>query len=340
MPGGTFPQPVADLVATLLGIFELKKRPEIIEVLANAHARYEQTNFDNWNGGTYTWALRLEVPVSIYASAESRLSSLEEEMLAQCVYLARLYPNDPLNEITVVPIAPGSSALGRAMAPSETEIRRLWEDGRFRLFLSHASVHKAAVANLKLELQNRGIDGFVAHTDIEPTKEWRDEIELSLRSMHALAALVTPEFHGSYWTDQEVGWALGSNIFVIPIRLGADPYGFAGKFQGVLNASLDKPKPLADSIAKILLGNSQTHGEMRRALVHGFVNSKSYAMTWGTYRLLSGLTDLSAGERAVLLKATAENASIHGAYGFPEEIYKIAGRPPVVAVVEDEQVPF
>lgn len=91
MPGGTFPQPVADLVATLRGIFELKKRPEIVEVLTNAHGRFEQTNFDNWNGGTYTWALRLEVAVSIYAAVEPRLSSMEEEILGQCVYLARLY---------------------------------------------------------------------------------------------------------------------------------------------------------------------------------------------------------------------------------------------------------
>ena len=90
MPGGTFPQPVADLVATLLGIFELKKRPEIVEILTNAHARFDQTDYDNWNGGTYTWALRLEVPVSVYASVDSNLSAIEKEVLNQCVYLARL----------------------------------------------------------------------------------------------------------------------------------------------------------------------------------------------------------------------------------------------------------
>ena len=31
-------------------------------------------NYDNWNGGTYTWALRLEVPVPLYATLEPRLA--------------------------------------------------------------------------------------------------------------------------------------------------------------------------------------------------------------------------------------------------------------------------
>ena len=134
-------------------------------------------------GGTYTWALRLEVPVPIFASVESRLSNIEKEISAKLAYFERLFPNDPLGEVTVSPITPGTSVLAQRMAPSETEVRRFWPNGRYRLFLSHVSSHKVAVSKLKDELDLRGVSAFVAHQDIEPSLEWRNEIELGLRSI-------------------------------------------------------------------------------------------------------------------------------------------------------------
>ncbi len=56
------------------------------------------------------------------------------------------------------------------------------------------------------------ISGFVAYETIDPGELWQREIEAALRSMHAMAALITPDFHDSKWTDQEVGWALGSGV--------------------------------------------------------------------------------------------------------------------------------
>src|SRR5439155_10900732 len=88
----------------------------------------------------------------------------------------------------------------------------------FRLFLSHVSEHKLLAGKLKDELLLRGISAFVAHEDIAPSLVWQNEIELALRSMHALAALLTPDFHASNWTDQEVGFALGKGILVQCIK--------------------------------------------------------------------------------------------------------------------------
>ena len=131
--------------------------------------------------------------------------------------------------------------VGQRIAPADTEVRRLWPDKRFRLFLSHVSKHKLAVSKLKDELELFGISAFVAHEAIKPNLEWLREIELALRSRHALLALVTPDFHASVWTDQEIGWAFGRGVLVVPVRLGVDPYGFAGKAQGI-SGVLEKPK--------------------------------------------------------------------------------------------------
>lgn len=333
-----FPKPVAEVVATLVDIFKHQRHPEVVELLQNAHAWFDNTEYDNWNGGTYTWALRLEVAVPLFASAEPRLPDIEKEIVAKLGYFNRLYTNDHISEVTFSPIAPGSPLLGQRLAPSQTEVRRLWPEGRFRLFLSHVSTHKIAVSQLKAELATRGVAAFVAHEDIEPSLEWRDEIELGLRSMHALAALVTPDFHPSHWTDQEVGWALGRGILVLPVRLGADPYGFAGKVQAV-PGTLEQPKALAASLANILLLNPQTHGEMRRAIVSAFAGAQSYLMAQALRKTIITITDFTDEEKATMLKACTENPNVADAHYVPEAIKKAFGPPPAPQPNE-EDVPF
>ena len=71
------------------------------------------------------------------------------------------------------------------------------------------------------------------HEDIEPTQDWQKEIERALFSMDALVALLSPDFHDSNSTDQEVGVAMGQGVPLIAVRLGLDPYGLMGKGQGL-----------------------------------------------------------------------------------------------------------
>jgi len=327
VPNASFPKSVSEVMATLADIFRHQGRSEILELIESAHAHFDETNYDNWNGGTYTWALRLEIPVPLYATLDPRLASIEKEITTKLGYIERLYPNDHVGEVTITPIAPGASVLGQRMAPSEIEVRRLWPQGRFRLFLSHVSKHKVAVSKLKDELAFYGIVAFVAHEDIEPSLHWRDEIELGLRSMNALAALITPDFHNSVWTDQEVGWAMGRGVLVVPVRLGVDPYGFAGKIQAI-TGNLDRLSDLASSIVKSLLANPQTHGEMRRALVTAFCEASSFPMALSLRDHIIEVTDFTEEEKTALRNACMENAQVSGAYGVRTAIYKAFGKPP------------
>jgi hypothetical protein len=330
-----FPKPVVEVVATLADIFRHQRRTEVVELLESAHAWIDQTQHDNWNGGTDWWALRLEVPIPVFASVEPRLSKIEKEIVAKLSYLTRLYPDDHLDSVTVSPITHGSSVVGQRITPSETEVRRLWPDGRFRLFLSHVSAHKVEVSKLKAQLGLRGVSAFVAHEDIEPSLEWRDEIELGLRSMHALAALITPEFHASLWTDQEIGWALGRGLLVVPVRLGFDPYGFAGKIQGV-SGKLENPEKLASSLVGSLLLNTQTHGEMRRSIVSAFAAATSYEMAQTLRKLIVKIEDFTDEEKAAMQKACTDNPNVARAYYVPEAIYKAFGKPPQPKIEENK----
>ena len=120
---------------------------------------------------------------------------------------------------------------------SKEEADRIWGTSFnfIRVFLSHKTEYKLQVAELKNQLRGYGIDCFVAHNDIEPTEAWQIEIENALLTMDIFVAIMTPDFHTSLWTDQEIGFACARNVPRIAVRMGCDPYGFIGRNQG-LNA--------------------------------------------------------------------------------------------------------
>ena len=331
-----FPLPVADVVRTLAELSRHQQQPELVEVLENAHACFEEIDYDNWNGGTYTWALRLQIPVEIFAAIELRVEQLEKNLFAKLAHIDKSYPNDSFGGVSIAPLMAGSSIHGQRMIPSELDVAHLWAEGRFRVFLSHLAQQKIAVSELKSELRNRGVDAFVAHEDIEPSRKWQEEIELALKSMQALVVLATPEFHKSKWTDQEIGWALGRGVFVMPFRLGQDPQGFVGKIQA-FSGVLDKPYQLADTIVNALLENAQTRGAMRRAIVHAFINSDSYKMTNTVWRFLKNMSELADDEVSEIKAACKKNGQVRGAFGIPDGVYKKFGKSSVDA---DDDLPF
>jgi hypothetical protein len=184
------------------------------------------------------------------------------------------------------------------------------------------------------------VAAFVAHEAIKPSLEWQREIELALRSMQALVALITPDFHASNWTDQEIGWAFGRGALVVPVRLGMDPYGFAGKVQGI-SGDLARAEPLAEAIVQSLLTNPQTHGEMRRALVAAFSEADSFLMALRLRDQILDVTDFTDEEKAALRNACQANDQVAGAHRVPESIYKAFGKPvPAANPNESDAVPF
>lgn len=339
MPEAAFPKPVGEVVATLAEIFRHQRRSEIVELLESANASIELINYDNWNGGTYTWILRLDVPVPLFASVEPQLEAVEKEIGAKLTYLSRMYSNDNLDTVTITPLSSAAGAASTRFVPSDLDVQRIWPSGFFRLFLSHISEHQAAVGELKEALLLRGVAAFVSHKDIQPSLEWQEEIELALRSMHALAALLTPDFQDSDWTDQEIGWAFGRGLVVLPVRLPTNPYGFAGKVQGI-GGDLRNPDDLAVSIVNALLTNSQTHGEMRRALILAFCGATSFAMARALCPIVVKVTDFTEDEKAALRKACTENSQVSGAYLVPNAIFRTFGRPLTEEAKEADNAPF
>lgn len=158
--------------------------------------------------------------------------------------------------------------------PTRTLEATFWEPFHFKLFISHLSSFKQTVGKLQRALRRYGISAFVAHVDIEPTREWLDEIEAGLHSMDALLAILMPGFKESNWTDQEVGVAVGRGVLVVPVIRDLNPYGFISKYQG-LNSNGKTVSTVANEVFAALTSSPKTRSRMLSCLTETTLQSKS-----------------------------------------------------------------
>ena len=267
--------------------------------------------------------LNLEVPVEIYAGIEPRLAEAERTVLAKMQAVLRSHRHHVITAVVIGPI----------LEPPMTEVDSLpanaadhiWDSGMLRLFISHVHTHKAAVGVLKGRLRVMGVSGFVAHEDIAPSLEWQAEIDLALRTTQATLALLTPDFHGSPWTDQEVGVAIARGVLVIPVNLGVVPYGFMGKYQA-LGGSLDQPEALADAVFAILSKRPGTVAAMREGLVTALEVANTYKAARKVAKLLvTTQRDFTDVQVARIRAALADNNQVSAASGVPRALAAIVG---------------
>lgn len=189
-----------------------------------------------------------------------------------------------------------------------TDQERIWGSRGYRVFLSHKSEVKKETAQLKEGLDLFGISAFVAHADIKPTRQWQEEIENALASMHAFVVLLTKEFHDSNWTDQEVGYALARGVPMIVVKLGRDPYGFIGKFQA-LSCSWDQAPT---EVAKLLIAQPR----MLDAYIEAVSKCRNYDHGNALSKVLPVVQTLTETQAEQLVSAFNESTQLQGSFGF------------------------
>jgi len=152
-----------------------------------------------------------------------------------------------------------------AASKKEHAVPRIWKNSsKFRLFISHLADDKDKATRLKEALNYHSISGFVAHEDIDPTLEWQAEIESGLYAMDAMVAIHTKGFSESYWTQQEVGFALGRSVNIISLKMGEDPTGFISKHQALARKNR-KAEVIAAEINNLLHIDPRTKNRLEEA---------------------------------------------------------------------------
>lgn len=310
------PNQIESLLSALSRFYLQEGKEILLKVIVNASTQVvPEYSYDNWDGGTYGHALRLRLPEELYfdvfrnrsevqsAIAEdlNSLHSIENEFIEEVFLELGAASNSNWREESGVLIAPSApTAINNANS--------LWDDGCYRVFLSHKSEVKEQTAKLKTRLELFGVSAFVAHEDIHPTKAWQDQIEKALHSMDAFLAIMTENFHDSEWTDQEVGFALARGVPVIALKLGKPPYGFLGKFQALSSDWQSAPERIVGLLIK--------HERMFDAYINALGGCISFDDGNILSRILPEIRDLRGEQIDVLIDAYNNNREIRGSFGF------------------------
>lgn len=301
------------ITATLSRIFRAQQREEYVKILDASSPEIEETEADNWNGGTFYYTLFLEIPIEIFASIESALSKHESEIAAKLQAVIRENGNHILNRVIIRPqLVETAAGLSSQSFEAERE-QAIWNGKSIKVFISHQNSDKIAAANLKSTLSKFNIASFVAHEDIEPTLPWQTEIKMALNSMNVFVALLTSNFRNSKWTDHEVGFAVAKRALIIHVRDGQDPYGFIGETQS-LSLSVDNAENLGDEIVSILMKNPQLKSQMRENLFVRLENAGGFGFACKVMKLLEKAGNFTTLEIQRIRDAAERSSLVKGAY--------------------------
>lgn len=278
----------------------------------------EETSYDNWNGGTAGHTLTIYLAESALLAvggleAQKEIAETIRKDLADCNSLQ----NEFIEQVALDLFEAENPECVRAThlfdsRKTDVDPSTIWRPGYLRLFVSHRDKYKREASALGEELEKFGVSSFVAHESIEPLSEWHSEIEKGLFTMDALLVFLTDDFHDSYWTDQEVGVAIGRGIPVIPLRLGRqNPYGLISKIQA-LKGSIDDTPGLARMIFERLGNALPQAGKLRKSVIKAFVNSKNFDESmFAVKELLPRFRKLDKDDLDTIKNGFAENDQLH-----------------------------
>lgn len=274
---------------------------------------------DNWNGGEYGHDVIVYLPLELLAtiSTESRsnLCKRLKEDLNSLITRSNEYVYGVHLELADENDAEYQAALEFQSRPSpDPTTLGFWKQGLVRCFITHRDEHKAAAHRLGSALEEYGFSCFVAHDTVIPMREWRREIMFGLQTMEIMVVFLTDDFHDSTWTNQEVGFALGSNRPVVCLKLGKRaPQGFVDHIQAVAG-DLSEPESAAANLYPHLAAALNASDRLNNGLIEAFLKSSSYTDAKSRFdRMTKTVSDLSDEQIARIIDDFNSNDQLYGA---------------------------
>jgi len=197
--------------------------------------------------------------------------------------------------------------------------------GKLRAFLSYSTKDRKLAGNIKQQLEYWGIDVFLAHEDIAPSRQWQDEIIDNLKECQVFMPLLTKHFRKSEWTDQESGMAMAHSRVIVPLSVEMDLHGFIKRYQALKLVV----RALDDSCKKILLAMSadkRLKTSLQEAFVSSFLASKSFDEANNKSELLESLGPYDADQLNRIFGGSVDNSQISGAFTAEKKLKELFKR--------------
>jgi len=145
-----------------------------------------------------------------------------------------------------------------------------------KVFISHSTKDAIIVGGIKSSLEFYGIGTFIAHEDIDPSKEWEEEIIKNLELCDIFMPILTSNFKDSYWCDQESGIAFNMKKMIMPLTIDLKPYGFLSRYQS-LKIDKDDIRNSCRRIINTLKEDDKFKEKIKDCLITSLLKSKHFS---------------------------------------------------------------
>tara|TARA_R110001599_G_scaffold301338_1_gene506939 strand:+ start:1743 stop:2831 length:1089 start_codon:yes stop_codon:yes gene_type:complete len=236
-----------------------------------------ETAFENWGGGSDGHDVVFYVPDRLMGNIPlDEQQEIQSQIARDLNTASSSITSEFINEVHFEYLDDASVDQNAGDEESSRAHRRLWRPDAIRLFISHRDTVKKEAHALADALVEFGVSSFVAHDSIEPDEDWQGEIEKALQSMNVMLAFITDDFFDSAWTNQEIGFALATNIPVISLKLGSrDPTGFIRNRQAI-KGGLGSVVLSAEAVAATIEKRLGPSSSVRSAFLGRFINAMSF----------------------------------------------------------------
>jgi hypothetical protein len=344
--------------------FERANKAILLQIIRSCRVYVrEETDYDNWNGGTYGHDAVLFLPEDVMKKVSlASQAALQEEILTALNECAKGVNNEHFRAVQFEMADERDTEFQRAVPLSsrpqtDPDTLAIWKPRRLRLFITHRDEYKRQANSLARALEDYGISAFVAHDTIGAMEDWKKEILKGLETMEVMLAFLTDDFDRSTFCNQEIGYALGRRVPIIPLKLQkADPPGFINSDQA-LRGSIDHAADSAPEVYKLLVEKLGQRTRLQPLLIELFTKSSSWAEANARFdRLDQHVNRLTDEEENIIVEAFNSNNQLYDSFylnrgrmvAFMNRVtdrqYRLASGKlstrPVKAKVSEDEIPF
>lgn len=201
-----FPIPLDVLLASTAEILTGRNASQEFEILSKSKVAVELVDYDNWNGGTYTWGLQCSVELALYGSVKANRDELCKTIQEAASTFFEGFENHSLSRVTVVaqpvtnpawrsasPFAPGARLPGASSDGSRNgdsaSFAALLERRGFRLLEPLGSglsgtVYRANQVRLNRMVAVKCCDGAEAKRNVKLRQRFAHEAKMLAMVQH------------------------------------------------------------------------------------------------------------------------------------------------------------
>lgn len=213
-----------DDIKLLSEILERKNKKDLSKILLGAYGEIEEST----QYGSYLFSILSTYVIYLPLDNYYKVKEISEENMGILLESTReIYPPGPEKpEITSIEF--------RILRDLKMEERvNTTQKKGLRAFIGYSNINKDVGADVKKMLKDFGIDGFLAHDDINVSEEWKKRILEELNQANIFIPILSVAFKKSDWTSQEAGIAVNEEMLIIPLCIDETiPFGFINHIQG------------------------------------------------------------------------------------------------------------